>query len=1559
MESGDEFNANPPLGYTYLSAPKSECELSISSYMYGANSDTNISNMDTAAPPRGGSDPSMYPSSDNKAQVRPRFIRRTLWFADADEQTFEATECERHNKIRNINLLAATHGTAGARVGFVVPEGSAADSLGQTDSALESGSSDVCKEKSEAEEKSRDNSAVNAHSNGKAQSDENEEEAEMKAVSTSPSGRFLKFDIELGRGSFKTVYKGLDTETWVEVAWCELQDRKLSKAERQRFKEEAEMLKGLQHPNIVRFYDFWESLLRGKKCIVLVTELMTSGTLKTYLKRFKVMKPKVLRSWCRQILKGLHFLHTRGPPIIHRDLKCDNIFITGPTGSVKIGDLGLATLKRTSFAKSVIGTPEFMAPEMYEEHYNELVDVYAFGMCMLEMATSEYPYSECQNAAQIYRKVTSGVKPGSYNKITDPEIKEIIGECICYKKEERYTIRELLDHAFFAEDTGVRVELAEDDDGKKTSIALKLWVEDPKKLKGKYRDSGAVEFTFDLEKEVPEDVAQEMVESGLFQENDVKIVGKSIRDRVALIQWKRARRVTGAPACNGEEQGAQDRVQGVQGVQGAQDRAQGVHEAQEPEPLTVQPAPVLQDPAHALTTQSCQQPPFGPEDPASDQSAPIVTLRDSATSGQSDSTFGSGLSSVLYSDSQHSAPYQSQQEPCPISSSTQQVCSPPAEPLGLLHQGTYPQSSAQLHQGAHTQPSMQLAQGGYPQSAPQQLQEAYLQPSTQLHQGAYSQPSAQLHQGAYHQPSAQLLPGDYHQPQTAQSIRPAGPPSQPPEQTFQEPGPPEQAFPAALSPPPAQQDSLSDRQPLLQQVPPPVPGHTSHAVTQPIQTSPPFQICTTSAQFSLPYPVIPAGGSLAECAPFPMSLAPTAGLPCSCMAVSTDPLAAHPAHVPAAPLHGAPCLPQPALHHQPPLGRSLPDPTPPSELTPPSLPEQAPPFLQPVVQDPAPVLRAPPPPGVSQPVSQHSPVTTEMPTLPPAESNFMESRAEKPLLYQNYTYDSLNSDTASGREMSDSAEGTPGGGKIEGKQRKHHRKSARTRSRQERSSKPKLSMLNVSDTGDKMVQCQLETHNHKMVTFKFDLDGDAPEEIATYMVENNFILLAEREVFIEQLKDIGSTEQSVRTLLPDAEQPVYQQNVLHTGKRWFIVCPVAETSAQEEEEESPKQHSNTDPLASSWPEGVMRSLGSAPSPSAPQLYSQSEGPARSAQAAELAEEVPCCPLVPALTSDLTSDLTAVPLLPPARPRPGPAPHPGPVLQQPCAAPILQPGGGVKQSSLPQSPAQVSTPGPGGPAQPAGPGESDGEGPPRAGLVDSTIKTLDEKLRNLLYQEYAPLYPSGSAAGTPGEHVYSPGPGAERQAHGPPGDSFSRKGDQLPQIPERQGSLSSLSDSVISASARGGAKSHTISHSTSCSGARSRFKFIMTPQAPQDLSFTQEKKLRSWSACGSPAPSGGPDWDSKAPGGGGGGGDPGRLSEAGGRDEAAVRTRRNTFSSSQDFCLGAPPAAPRIPPVPRAYTCSPLDRSRRARRLSTDSGEESSPAKAPQPPAGHARGHVHV
>ncbi|XP_067906884.1 serine/threonine-protein kinase WNK1-like isoform X3 [Heterodontus francisci] len=511
---------------------------------------------------------------------------------------------------------------------------------------------------------------------------EDNEEIETKAVATSPDGRFLKFDIEIGRGSFKTVYKGLDTETTVEVAWCELQDRKLSKSERQRFKEEAEMLKGLQHPNIVRFYDSWESILKGKKCIVLVTELMTSGTLKTYLKRFKVMKIKVLRSWCRQILKGLHFLHTRTPPIIHRDLKCDNIFITGPTGSVKVGDLGLATLKRASFAKSVIGTPEFMAPEMYEEKYDESVDVYAFGMCMLEMATSEYPYSECQNAAQIYRRVTSGVKPASFDKVAIPEVKEIIEGCIRQNKDERYAIKDLLSHAFFQEDTGVRVELAEEDDGEKLAIKLWLRIEDIKKLKGKYKDNEAIEFSFDLERDVPEDVAQEMVESGFVSEGDHKTMAKAIKDRVSLIKRKREQRqLVREKQEKLEEQKKHDQLQQQKAQQGASiSQTGGSHPSQLPTTAVPSALPAT------LPTQ------VEPEEPEADQHR--LQYQPAGNSVTSDGTFDSGQSTSGFSDSHGSqtVSYGSAQEQHISSSQTPPNAQSASQQLGGHQQPTGPPS---------------------------------------------------------------------------------------------------------------------------------------------------------------------------------------------------------------------------------------------------------------------------------------------------------------------------------------------------------------------------------------------------------------------------------------------------------------------------------------------------------------------------------------------------------------------------------------------------------------------------------------------------------------------------------------------------------------------------------------------------------------------------------------------------------------------------------------------------------------------------------------------------
>ncbi|KAM4571947.1 serine/threonine-protein kinase WNK2 isoform 1-T1 [Fundulus diaphanus] len=1877
------------------SVPKSQCNLG--THVHGPMGDGSVTLVDSVV--RGGSDP----SSVYQRNGHQRFIRRSLWFSDTDEQSYEAPETESRSKILNINLRSIVDRTRGTSCG--VQESSSTESqCGQKDSATESASAD--------EDKERVGLAfsVTCSEGGKvatkAASEETEEEAEMKAVSTSPGGRFLKFDIELGRGSFKTVYKGLDTDTWVEVAWCELQDRKLSKMERQRFKEEAEMLKGLQHPNIVRFYDFWESPLKGKKCIVLVTELMTSGTLKTYLKRFKVMKPKVLRSWCRQILKGLHFLHTRTPPIIHRDLKCDNIFITGPTGSVKIGDLGLATLKAASFAKSVIGTPEFMAPEMYEEHYDEAVDVYAFGMCMLEMATSEYPYSECQNAAQIYRKVTSGVKPASYNKVMDPEIKEIIGECICQKKEERYTIKDLLNHAFFAEDTGVRVELAEEDDGKKPTIALKLWVEDHKKLKGKYKESGAIEFTFDLEKEVPEVVAQEMVDSGFFHESDAKTVGKSIRDRVALIKWRRGRAASIVAPVDQGDRGQKTNMASSEGTSS-------------PVPHVVQPLVIE------------------PEDMDADQHSRLHRLPTSTTSVTSDGTLDSGMGSTVYSDShssQHSVLYQSLLEPItmatqqansaghqhqqpaqglPLSSTTMPVPQQPLQPghsypaglyaghpsgatpipasqgsLNIQQQPTVavsnaasavPQHFAHSYQTAGHQhqpaasgsptftlqvqqvsqnlvattqqqtlsatsyPAVQhqnaaaifaaqqptqscppgtvssamatttLCQSAHATSTPQQAQASASQPAQQPGQmsstpalysqilvGQNTQSTVQhtLNAGQVYnqsqesghtinhpvaQPptlSTQRLQSPTHQVDTptlmqnvvpgrsqnescsyahsaiqqavpgqsqyqlaqrvaVEGINQASSPktfsvsSQPSNsahilqlsagQSISQPGQDEKSHAhnfsqsASILPsqPPAHQDSI--------------PHTAVHQQLQPLQSS----ACLPSSQpsqFPSQYPTVQVMAAVAdpESAYLPPCTAPHPSTSSSLTHIFLSPgfpVPVNPSVSPLSPLHIENTLISPT-----PVSLAVLSPSPVRGMVQPTSPQHQPTaarseasqmqpsFIPTLTSHPVLTNAAPcqsthlPANGSSQPLIkvpqqtqdgpntqpvQHaqliqpavfpSPLQTEadlaaataanqldstkscqvppqshppsrvqgqIPVLQSSDSQKASSRPASGSASQHkipgsvtgaagqgsseiyveehpaekrtggQSWDSINSDVTSGREMSDGNEGTHGG-KGEGKQRRH-RKSSRTRARQEKCGKPKLSMLNVCNTGDKMVECQLETHNHKMVTFKFDLDGDAPEEIATYMVENDFILPLEKEIFIEQLKDIvdkaedmlsedtegeRNSDQECNKLSegacalgseasePTTPQLVYQQNVLHTGKRWFIICPVDETFMQDKD--STSTHTFTaqeyetsgslsagssgttatlttpvtslpsqSPTASSAP-----TLAHLPDPTIGESQVQQSQPSvakhtlatgsishdnsfpveePSLSAVSMVADMPCCPIVPPISVDantadkeaggdvLISSLNNQPnqTASPAEEQPPQLACKQPVvLQQPYATPI-QPGTVTPQ---PQSPAHQN---PQSSSQQQG--ESDGEGPPRGEFVDRTIKTLDEKLRNLLYQEHAPSQPSSTTSEPQSSST-------DRLSSPPVSDGHNtetvpkKKMEPMPQILERTDSVGASSDSAAAACSRTKDTKTEVCGGSSSHKPKSHFQIIPTP--PDAICCSDKSKTSGSSA----APSSGSDGSrSQTQGTDRKGSSHGVTSAPANKSAGSSNPHSESRNSAPpNFCHTTPTSSPDTTPhhIPRAQTIDATTHrhSRPSPQFYSDSADEDSSSMA-LPPA---------
>ncbi|KAI1319209.1 hypothetical protein EDD11_004603 [Mortierella claussenii] len=266
-------------------------------------------------------------------------------------------------------------------------------------------------------------------------------------LETDPTGRFQRLNEILGEGAYKHVYRAFDQEEGMEVAWNQLRIDHLTKKEAQKILSEIEILESIRNDHIINFYASWSTKApNGGERVVFVTELMSSGTLKQYLKKTLKgpLKPKVLKSWCRQILQGLVYLHTHDPPIIHRDLKCDNIFINGNNGQLKIGDLGLAVVRHRTHVSSVLGTPEFMAPELYDEKYDEKVDIYAFGMCV----TKEYPYSECTNQAQIYRKVTKGIKPQSLDHVQDAETREFINRCLDHDDRTRPSAQELLDSDF-------------------------------------------------------------------------------------------------------------------------------------------------------------------------------------------------------------------------------------------------------------------------------------------------------------------------------------------------------------------------------------------------------------------------------------------------------------------------------------------------------------------------------------------------------------------------------------------------------------------------------------------------------------------------------------------------------------------------------------------------------------------------------------------------------------------------------------------------------------------------------------------------------------------------------------------------------------------------------------------------------------------------------------------------------------------------------------------------------------------------------------------------------
>jgi serine/threonine-protein kinase len=196
-----------------------------------------------------------------------------------------------------------------------------------------------------------------------------------------------------------------------------------------RLLREAEALRDIDHPNVVKVLDSGET---GGGVPYLVLEALPGETLGDYLRRQGTPPFELSLSLVRQAAQGLCAAHRAG--VVHRDVKPDNFVLVGPTNEpygLKLIDFGMAKLDSstgTSGTHTILGTVEYMAPEqILAEPVDARTDVYAMGVVMFRLFTGHLPFDTTAPADLLRHQLFSSVPPPSWlSEDLDPRIERMI-----------------------------------------------------------------------------------------------------------------------------------------------------------------------------------------------------------------------------------------------------------------------------------------------------------------------------------------------------------------------------------------------------------------------------------------------------------------------------------------------------------------------------------------------------------------------------------------------------------------------------------------------------------------------------------------------------------------------------------------------------------------------------------------------------------------------------------------------------------------------------------------------------------------------------------------------------------------------------------------------------------------------------------------------------------------------------------------------------------------------------------------------------------------------------
>ncbi|KAL8953799.1 MAG: hypothetical protein Q9222_000364 [Ikaeria aurantiellina] len=232
----------------------------------------------------------------------------------------------------------------------------------------------------------------------------------------------------------------MGTGETVAVKQVKLAD--LPKSELRVITLEIDLLKNLDHPNIVKYHGF----VKSTESLNIILEYCENGSLHSISKNFGKFPENLVGLYMSQVLHGLLYLHEQG--VIHRDIKGANI-LTTKQGLVKLADFGVATRTTTLHESSVVGTPYWMAPEVIElSGATTASDIWSLGCTVIELLDGKPPYHKLQPMHALFRIVNDDHPP--LPEGASPVVRDFLMQCFQKDPNLRVSARKLLKHPWIA-----------------------------------------------------------------------------------------------------------------------------------------------------------------------------------------------------------------------------------------------------------------------------------------------------------------------------------------------------------------------------------------------------------------------------------------------------------------------------------------------------------------------------------------------------------------------------------------------------------------------------------------------------------------------------------------------------------------------------------------------------------------------------------------------------------------------------------------------------------------------------------------------------------------------------------------------------------------------------------------------------------------------------------------------------------------------------------------------------------------------------------------------------